>query len=192
MAGRVVLDNRKTPCAVGLIKAARLMAELEPGTLLEIWSRDRFAPWEIRIWAEADGHRVDALGWHGTWPARHMVFEVTKDGAPTLSREGIARPNLTPCRRPRSPCSGRQHSVGASPRHQCDRALRDPDLHLWETHTSSPCGDIWQISKGESWAHRAHRRDGSRMRHRSCRKASAEWLTWSHVTTRPSVLCPAA
>lgn len=81
MPDRVLLDNRKTPCAVGLIKAARLMGELAPGTVLEIWSRDRFAPWEIPIWAEADGHRVEALGWQGSWPVRHMVFEVTKGSA---------------------------------------------------------------------------------------------------------------
>lgn len=81
MAERVLLDNRKTPCAVGLIKAARLMEELEPGTLLEIWSRDRFAPWEVRIWGEANGHSVEDLGWSGGWPSRHMVFEVLKDGA---------------------------------------------------------------------------------------------------------------
>lgn len=85
MPARVLLDNRKTPCAVGLIKAARLMAELEPGTLLEIWSRDRFAPWEVRIWGESEGHRVDDRGWQGTWPSRHMVFEVTKGGLATTA-----------------------------------------------------------------------------------------------------------
>ena len=78
MTQRVLLDNRKTPCAVGLIKAARLMATLEPGTVLEIWSRDRFAPFEIPIWAEADGHAVRDLGKGGSWPGQYMVFEVTK------------------------------------------------------------------------------------------------------------------
>lgn len=81
MPARVLLDNRKIPCAVGLIKAARLMADLEPGTVLEIWSRDRFAPWEIPLWAETAGHSVEALGWRGPVLARHMIFEVTKDGA---------------------------------------------------------------------------------------------------------------
>lgn len=78
MTERVLLDNRKTPCAVGLIKAARLMATLEAGTVLEIWSRDRFAPFEIPIWAEADGHTVSDLGKRGSWPGQYMVFEVTK------------------------------------------------------------------------------------------------------------------
>lgn len=75
---RVLLDNRRTPCAVGLIKAARTMADLPPGTILEIWSRDRFAPMEIPIWAERDGHAVRNLGMSGRWPRGHYVFEVTK------------------------------------------------------------------------------------------------------------------
>ena len=77
-AQRVLLDNRKTPCAVGLILAARRMAELPPGSILEIWSRDRFAPMEVPLWAERDGHQVQALGRQGTKPFRYYVFEVTK------------------------------------------------------------------------------------------------------------------
>jgi len=75
---RVLLDNRRTPCAVGLIKAARLMATLPAGTIMEIWSRDHFAPREIPMWAERDGHEVRDLGRHGAWPRRHFVFEVVK------------------------------------------------------------------------------------------------------------------
>lgn len=78
---RVLLDNRRTPCAVGLIKAARTMAELPDGAVLEIWSKDRFAPMEIPIWARADGHAVTELGMQGAWPNRHYVFEVTKGAA---------------------------------------------------------------------------------------------------------------
>lgn len=79
----VLLDNRRTPCAVGLIRAARTMRDLPTGTVLEIWSRDRFAPMEIPIWAERDGHRVVSQGQAGHWPNRHYVFEVHKDGAGT-------------------------------------------------------------------------------------------------------------
>lgn len=79
---RVLLDNRRTPCAVGLIRAARTLADLPGGTVLEIWSRDRFAPVEIPLWAETDGHDVVALGLRGAWPNRHYVFEVTKKPAP--------------------------------------------------------------------------------------------------------------
>jgi TusA-related sulfurtransferase len=79
----VLLDNRRTPCAVGLIRAARTMRDLPTGTVLEIWSRDRFAPMEIPIWAERDGHRVVVRGQAGRWPKRHYVFEVHKDGGTT-------------------------------------------------------------------------------------------------------------
>ncbi len=82
-AGRVLLDNRSTPCAVGLIKAAQVIRGLAAGTVVEIWSRDRFAPMEIPLWAERDGHAVFMRGQEGRWPLRHYVFEVTKGaGAP--------------------------------------------------------------------------------------------------------------
>ncbi len=78
MTGRVLLDNRRTPCAVGLIRAAQQMRDLAPGTILEIWSRDHFAPMEVPLWAERDGHAVHERGRTGTWPFRYFVFEVTK------------------------------------------------------------------------------------------------------------------
>jgi TusA-related sulfurtransferase len=79
---RVLLDNRRSPCAVGLIKAARTMKELAPGTVLEIWSRDHFAPMEIPIWAARDGHRVVDRGRGGAWPRRYFIFDVHKGGEP--------------------------------------------------------------------------------------------------------------
>ncbi|WP_277050922.1 sulfurtransferase TusA family protein [Ruania albidiflava] len=75
---RVLLDNRRTPCAVGLIRADETIGDLAPGTVLEIWSKDRFAPMEIPLWAERDGHRVHLRGRAGWWPLRYFVFEVTK------------------------------------------------------------------------------------------------------------------
>lgn len=80
---RVLMDNRSTPCAVGLIRAAERMQELPSGTVLEIWSRDHFAPMEIPIWAERDGHEPVGRGRAGTWPFRYFVFDVTKDGRRT-------------------------------------------------------------------------------------------------------------
>ena len=77
-ADRVLLDNRRTPCAVGLIRAAHVIRELPVATVLEIWSRDHFAPMEIPIWAERDGHEVRDLGMQGHWGARYYVFEVRK------------------------------------------------------------------------------------------------------------------
>lgn len=74
-----VLDNRKTACAVGLIKAARTMAELPVGSVLEVWSRDRFAPMEIPLWADRDGYRIEQLPDGGRWPLRYYIFRITKD-----------------------------------------------------------------------------------------------------------------
>lgn len=78
--GHRVLDNRRTPCAVGLIRAARAIRILPPGTLLEIWTRDRVAPVEIPVWAERDGHEVVRQERQGTWPLRYWVFEVRRGG----------------------------------------------------------------------------------------------------------------
>lgn len=77
-ASRHLMDNRRTPCAVGLIKAARTMAGLPSGTVMEIWSRDRFAPVEIPLWAAKDGHQVRDCGKQGPRGRRYFVFEVTK------------------------------------------------------------------------------------------------------------------
>lgn len=71
-----LLDNRSTPCAVGLIRAARLMKTLAPGDVLEIWSRDRFAPMEVPLWARTDGHTVEVQDQVGKWPNRHWLFRI--------------------------------------------------------------------------------------------------------------------
>lgn len=73
-----LLDNRHTPFAVGLIRAATRMRELPPGALLEIWSSDRFAPMEIPRWAERDGYKLIIRSRAGAWPHRYHVFVITK------------------------------------------------------------------------------------------------------------------
>lgn len=76
--GAVLLDNRSAPCAIGLIKAAKLMSALPPGSVLEIWSKDRFAPMEITVWAERERYEVRRLPDAGRWPGRHYVFRIAK------------------------------------------------------------------------------------------------------------------
>lgn len=71
-----ILDNRSTPCAVGLIRAHRAMANLEAGAVLEIWSRDRFAPMEVPIWAEREGHVVRLQEKSGPKLRRYWRFQV--------------------------------------------------------------------------------------------------------------------
>lgn len=79
MIGHVeTLDNRKVPCATGLIRAARVMDELEPSAVLEILTRDRFAPTEVALWAERDGHTLLATTREGAWPSRYYRLRVQK------------------------------------------------------------------------------------------------------------------
>ena len=72
----VVLDNRRTPCAVGLIRAARAIRSLRSGDVLEVWTRDRVAPVEIPVWVEREGHRIVSQVRVGRWPRGHFVFRV--------------------------------------------------------------------------------------------------------------------
>jgi TusA-related sulfurtransferase len=73
-----LLDNRATPCAVGLIRAAERMASMPPGSTLEIWSRDHFAPMEIPLWAAHDGYDVLTHRRAGRWPRRFHTFLVRR------------------------------------------------------------------------------------------------------------------
>lgn len=75
---KVILDNRRAPCAVGLIRADNRMLELQPGTQLEIWSRDVFAPMEVKLWAEKAGYEMNSHTKRGLWPHRYHVFVVTR------------------------------------------------------------------------------------------------------------------
>lgn len=72
------LDNRRVPCATGLIRAARAVEALEPGAMLEILSRDRFAPREIGLWAERDGHVLLEVARIGVWPWRYYRLRIRR------------------------------------------------------------------------------------------------------------------
>lgn len=74
----VVLDNRRVPCATGLIRARRRMAELAAGDVLEVHSHDRFAPFELPVWAERDGHEVLSVHRDGRWPRRTFRIAIRK------------------------------------------------------------------------------------------------------------------
>lgn len=76
----LLLDNRSTPCAVGLIRAATEIRALEGGQVLEIWSRDRFAPMEVPLWARRDGHTVETHEEVGRWPRKYFRFRIRARG----------------------------------------------------------------------------------------------------------------
>lgn len=74
----VTLDNRGAPCAVGLIRAAKKIDELAPGAILEILSKDRFAPMEVPLWAERDGHEIILQEQEGSWKGKYWRFQIRK------------------------------------------------------------------------------------------------------------------
>lgn len=78
MTTPVRLDNRGTPCAVGLIRTDEVMKDLPPGSILELLSRDHFAPMEVELWAERDGHRLLSTARAGIWPFRYYRFLLKK------------------------------------------------------------------------------------------------------------------
>lgn len=63
----VVLDNRGVPCATGLLRVRDTIAQLDDGQLLDVRSRDRFAPVEIPLWAERAGHEVISITSSRRW-----------------------------------------------------------------------------------------------------------------------------
>ncbi|MCL6550222.1 MAG: hypothetical protein K6T37_04295 [Acidothermus cellulolyticus] len=73
-----LVDNRRVPCAIGLIRADEAMRTVPPGAALEIRSRDVYAPIEIRLWAERHGYRMESLRRAGIWPRRYHVFIVRR------------------------------------------------------------------------------------------------------------------
>lgn len=75
-----VLDNRSAPCAIGLIRAAERVRALAPGEELEVLSRDRFAPMEVPLWAERDGHALLSQERLGLWPRRYWRFRIRRGG----------------------------------------------------------------------------------------------------------------
>jgi len=54
------------------------MKTVPDGTRIEILSRDRFAPTELSMWAERDGHKVIEIRRSGVWPMRYHRIIIEK------------------------------------------------------------------------------------------------------------------
>lgn len=78
MADAAVLDNRRVPCALGLLRIRDAMADLGAGDLLVVESVDRFAPMEIPLWAARHGHDIVDVQSSGRWPRRGHRFVLCK------------------------------------------------------------------------------------------------------------------
>lgn len=72
------LDNRKTPCALGLFRAKEVMDTLPSGVVLELLSRDIYAPYEVPAWATKYGYRLLKHEKHGLFPFRYHRFLLEK------------------------------------------------------------------------------------------------------------------
>ncbi|WP_308789424.1 sulfurtransferase TusA family protein [Thermus composti] len=72
------LDNRGTPCALGLIRASEAMEALPRGAVLEIFSKDVYAPYEVPTWAGKYGYRILKHERRGVFPFRYHRFLVEK------------------------------------------------------------------------------------------------------------------
>lgn len=81
-----VLDNRRVPCALGLIRLRQTMEQTTPGEEVVVLSRDRFASIEIPLWAERAGHQVLAMERTGIWPVRRHQIRL-RTGGPTPPRQ---------------------------------------------------------------------------------------------------------
>lgn len=77
----VVLDNRRVPCALGLIRLREAIDTVAPGDVVVVLSRDRFAPVEIPLWAERAGHELLAVERVGGWPRRSHRIAVRRQTA---------------------------------------------------------------------------------------------------------------
>ena len=85
----LVLDNRRIPCAVGLIRANDVSARMPLGCTMEILTRDRFAPIEIPLWARRSGHSEPVEHWAGSWPFRYRVFSLVIGVAGPVGTEPV-------------------------------------------------------------------------------------------------------
>ncbi|MBW7917211.1 MAG: sulfurtransferase TusA family protein [Trueperaceae bacterium] len=72
------LDNRATPCALGLLRVQERLAAMPVGATLEVVTRDRFAPYEVPAWVERAGLELTALEKRGFWLFGSTMFRIRK------------------------------------------------------------------------------------------------------------------
>jgi len=72
------LDNRATPCSLGLLRVMERLSEIPLGDSLEVVTRDRFAPYEVPAWVERQGLELESLTRSGFWLFASTVFVIRK------------------------------------------------------------------------------------------------------------------
>jgi len=72
------IDNRKTPCALGLLHVQRVMAGIPIGDVVEVVTRDRFAPYEVPAWVDRHALELVASERSGFWLFSTTTFRIRK------------------------------------------------------------------------------------------------------------------
>lgn len=72
------LDNRSTPCSLGLLRVQQLLAGLPLGDMVEVVTRDRFAPYEVPAWVDRHGLELVAFERRGFWLFSTTTFRIRK------------------------------------------------------------------------------------------------------------------
>lgn len=72
------LDNRGTSCALGLVRVKQRLSEIPLGDMLEMVTRDRFAPYEVPAWVEREGLELESMRRSGWWLLSSTTFRIRK------------------------------------------------------------------------------------------------------------------
>jgi len=83
------LDNRATPCSLGLLRVKERLSEIPLGDSLEVVTRDRFAPYEVPAWVERQGLELASLTRSGFWLFASTVFVIRKTVAVKAPRRRL-------------------------------------------------------------------------------------------------------
>lgn len=73
-----LLDNRNVSCSLGLVRVRQKLAEVPMGDLLEVRTRDRYAPYEVPAWVERVGLEMTFQKRKGFWLFATYVFCIRK------------------------------------------------------------------------------------------------------------------
>ncbi|MFA5593850.1 MAG: sulfurtransferase TusA family protein [Trueperaceae bacterium] len=73
-----LLDNRNVTCSMGLVRVRQKLSEVPVGDLLEVRTRDRFAPYEVPAWVERVGLEMAYQRRKGFWLFATYVFCIRK------------------------------------------------------------------------------------------------------------------
>lgn len=76
-----LLDNRNVACSLGLVRVRQKLSEVALGDMLEVRTRDRFAPYEVPAWVERVGLEMAFQRRIGFWLFATYVFGIRKVAA---------------------------------------------------------------------------------------------------------------